>query len=483
MPVPEQLARDPAVAGPLGSLLLSAVRPRASTLALRALRWQRDLLRLGVKMPLAVIHDLGLLLACPKEQLELGPRDAASRALATESGGPALHAHYLALIEQVSQSEAARRSRSLQMSDDVVVVLLARLLATISERVMVAPSYVTSVPLDAALVERLDEQLPELFGAVRRNYDFAALRALVAAELYVLTVADALDLDTLRLFGMLGGDAAQARSRRSISSARSQPRSERHRELLARDPAERARDQDAPGRGHECRARLLGPRAQGLHRQHGPDRARLGRSRARSAASPTTRSSTTRASRAATSASASTTSSSTPRPRCAATAQTFARGMAIATARSSCSRARTSRFASSTRASTSRTARAAGSCRPRTCSRSRASAGATRRASSPSSTRSLELLARPRSAPAGRAPLHARRALHPAESTVENDRQGEARRVFILPSGGKLDLDYLDLLDAHWVVDHKALATTTRERPRPGASWTTSALHPRRTWR
>jgi len=31
--------------------------------------------------------------------------------------------------------------------------------------------------------------------------------------------------------------------------------------------------------------------------------------------------------------------------------------------------------------------------------------------------------------------------------------------VFILPSGGKLDLDYLDLLDAHWVVDHATLSS------------------------
>jgi hypothetical protein len=209
MPVLEQLARDPGVAGPLGSLLLSAVRPRASTLALRAVRWQRDLLRLGIKMPLVIVHDLGLLLACPKEQLELGAREAAARVLSSESGGPVLHAQYVALIEQVAQSEAARRSRSLQLSDDVVVVLLARLLATISERVTVGAGYVPGVPLDAALFERLDQQLPELFGAVRRNHDFAALRALHAAELYVLTVVDALDLDTLQLFGLLGGDAAQ----------------------------------------------------------------------------------------------------------------------------------------------------------------------------------------------------------------------------------------------------------------------------------
>ena len=26
-----------------------------------------------------------------------------------------------------------------------------------------------------------------------------------------------------------------------------------------------------------------------------------------------------------------------------------------------------------------------------------------------------------------------------------------------MPSGGSLDLDYLDLLDSHWVVDHETL--------------------------
>ena len=31
--------------------------------------------------------------------------------------------------------------------------------------------------------------------------------------------------------------------------------------------------------------------------------------------------------------------------------------------------------------------------------------------------------------------------------------------MFILPSGGKLELDYLDLLHAHWVVDHATVAS------------------------
>ncbi|MEM9696873.1 MAG: hypothetical protein AAGA56_30335, partial [Myxococcota bacterium] len=30
--------------------------------------------------------------------------------------------------------------------------------------------------------------------------------------------------------------------------------------------------------------------------------------------------------------------------------------------------------------------------------------------------------------------------------------------VFMLPSGGQLDLEYLDLVDAHWVVDHGVLS-------------------------
>ena len=51
MPVPDSLVNDPAIAGPLGSLALSCVRPYSSSLALRALRWSEGLERLGVVLP------------------------------------------------------------------------------------------------------------------------------------------------------------------------------------------------------------------------------------------------------------------------------------------------------------------------------------------------------------------------------------------------------------------------------------------------
>ncbi|MBK7583719.1 MAG: hypothetical protein IPI67_26435 [Myxococcales bacterium] len=207
MTVPPELTQDPAVVGPLGSLALSVIRPHTSTLALRALKWHRDLERLGVRMPLAVAHDLGLLLACPNEQLELVQRVETNELVAVTGAAPALFAGYRHMIEEVAESETARRSGSLRLTDDVIAVLLAKLLGSIARRIQIAPPYPTGVPLDAALVDGIDAQLKTLFAAIRRGFEVDALTRLTESRLYVLTLVDAIDLDTLQLFGMLGGDA------------------------------------------------------------------------------------------------------------------------------------------------------------------------------------------------------------------------------------------------------------------------------------
>ena len=72
----------PPSSGPLGGLMLSAVRASSPMLVVRAVRWWRDLARLGVRLPLFVVHDLGLLYAAPREQIELAPRPGAEAALA-----------------------------------------------------------------------------------------------------------------------------------------------------------------------------------------------------------------------------------------------------------------------------------------------------------------------------------------------------------------------------------------------------------------
>jgi hypothetical protein len=54
-------------------------------------------------------------------------------------------------------------------------------------------------------------------------------------------------------------------------------------------------------------------------------------------------------------------------------------------------------------------------------------------------------------------------ALYIPRDIVASLRQmAQIAAVFMLPSGGTLNLDYLDLLNAHWVVDHGVL--TGKER-------------------
>jgi len=67
-----------------------------------------------------------------------------------------------------------------------------------------------TVPFDPEMVKGLDPQLAALFFAVARGFEMDVLDALVKARLHVLTLADALDLDTLRLLGMLGAESTAA---------------------------------------------------------------------------------------------------------------------------------------------------------------------------------------------------------------------------------------------------------------------------------
>lgn len=210
MPVPASLAKDPVVAGPLGGLALSAVRPAAPMMIVRAVRWYRDLARLGLHLPFFIVHDFGLLYAAPKEQLELGARPGLDGASARLPRGQELLATYRSVLAEVAESEASARARSMRLGDDLVVVVLARVLGSLVQRANAKPPYAAALPLDPELVRDLDPQLEALFGAVPRTFEAAVLDALARSRLHLLTMADALDLDTLRLLGMLGPESSAA---------------------------------------------------------------------------------------------------------------------------------------------------------------------------------------------------------------------------------------------------------------------------------
>src|SRR5450432_3703047 len=210
MPVAPELEADPAIVGPLGGLLLSFVRAGSPMLALRAVRWWRDLARLGVHLPLFAVHDLGLLYAAPRERVEMGARPGSEAAAQRLPGLAPLVASYRTLIAEVAEGHAASTARGMRLGDDLVVVVLARLLSTIAKDAAVRSPWPTTLPLDLELVRDLDAQLPSLFAAAPRSYEQRFLAAFARSHLRVLTLADATDLDTLRLLGMVGGDAATA---------------------------------------------------------------------------------------------------------------------------------------------------------------------------------------------------------------------------------------------------------------------------------
>jgi hypothetical protein len=210
MPVSAAQEKDATVAGPLGGLFLSCVRASTPMMVVRALRWYRDLARLGIHLPLFVVHDVGMLYAAPKEQLEMGPRTGAEAVLSKRGRIGELHNVYRGVIAEVAQSEASARARSMRLSDDLVVVVLARVLGALVQRLQSKAPYPATIPLDPEMVREVDAQLPQLFGAVGRQFELTVLEALARARLHVLTQCDALDLDTLRLLGMLGPESSAA---------------------------------------------------------------------------------------------------------------------------------------------------------------------------------------------------------------------------------------------------------------------------------
>lgn len=192
----------PEVAGPLGTLALSQVKPHSSTASLRAVKWHQDLRRLGMILPFAVVHDFGMVLVAGPEQLEIAARvdwTAGDARLARTLDA------YKNLLVEAHECEAARRAPQLQMSDDLVVVVLARVLGDVAKRLDSRPAFTPQLPLDGSLFERLSAaRLSSLYRALDRNFEREVIDAVVAARLLILTLTDSLDLDTLRLFGMVG---------------------------------------------------------------------------------------------------------------------------------------------------------------------------------------------------------------------------------------------------------------------------------------
>ena len=175
----------------LATLSRAGVRPAETGAEVQAVLWWNGLARLGLALPLVVVHDIGFLLARPMERAKL----AAEPAL---PDGPATA--YRGLLQQVARSDSLPLLERTLLRDEIVATLLARILADVS-RLWAAearPRAPTLLPLVSSYYGRSAADL-----AGEWNVDWIAgfLDRLVEQRSSILARIDQLDLGPLRLLG------------------------------------------------------------------------------------------------------------------------------------------------------------------------------------------------------------------------------------------------------------------------------------------
>ena len=196
-------ARD---VGGLGFSLVEADNPM---LAVRAAQWRNSLGRVGLALPFWVVHDIGLLLVHAPGDIRL--RRSMEKAQLPPEVANGLE-HWKKLLAEIAQTEMVEKSRAWKLSDALVVVVLLRVLGPVYERHLGPGRRPVAVPLpvDPEVYSGLDARLFQLFSGSERRADASFLFHLVNEHVRLLTSIEQIDLDTLRLLGMFGAEATAA---------------------------------------------------------------------------------------------------------------------------------------------------------------------------------------------------------------------------------------------------------------------------------
>lgn len=194
----------------IGGLLLSCVQVSTPMMLVRAAQWRNTLGKVGLAVPFWVVADLGLLLSGTPERIDARPGLARLPQLPREVRDA--HATWLATLRELAETEMAERARAWRLSDDLTSIVLLRVLGPIWERHLGPGRRPVAVPLplDPQAYEDLGARLEQAFASVDRRSDAEFLARLAAEAQRLVTAFEQIDLDTLRLLGMYGAEASAA---------------------------------------------------------------------------------------------------------------------------------------------------------------------------------------------------------------------------------------------------------------------------------
>lgn len=195
----------------VGSLALSVVRNDNAMVTLRAAQWRNSLVKVGLEIPFFAVHDLGLLTVLDPDSIPIEPRPFLAQLGLGGAEGEAL-AEYTETLKEIAHSEVLEKARQWRLSDDLISVLLLKVWGPMYERYRGAHrgGVVAALPLDPEVYVEIEPQLPALFRAGQRDDELGFLRHLAGERLRLITAVEQIDLDTLRLLGMFGAEASAA---------------------------------------------------------------------------------------------------------------------------------------------------------------------------------------------------------------------------------------------------------------------------------
>jgi hypothetical protein len=190
----------------LGSFALSCADVGEASLGMRALAWYNTLLRFGLNVPLVVVHDVGAALLGEAVGYA-APREVPNGAVA-QLPTPALHSllvQYGQLLGEISRTDVVAQIQKSRVDDSVLTTLMTRVLGPVVERWRASVQF-EPVPINADALTQAQTRLAEVWAAVDRRAEVDFLQHLVKHRLHLLLGIEQVDLDTVELLGMVGQD-------------------------------------------------------------------------------------------------------------------------------------------------------------------------------------------------------------------------------------------------------------------------------------
>ncbi len=209
MPIPADKRRS-FLARQMSTMVLSHVQVDTPMANVRAAAWCNSLMRMGVHLPLFLVHDIGVMLSMTRGAggYTLRGREAQlARVQVSATSRPQLE-QYRKLLENIGASEVTERLAGLRLRDEMIAVLLSRILGDTYNRWRdrSKSAGAETLPLDLGILSEVD------FADHFRDFDprglWAFLEHLVAQSMHIYTQVELIDLDTVRLLGLFKEDSA-----------------------------------------------------------------------------------------------------------------------------------------------------------------------------------------------------------------------------------------------------------------------------------